>query len=88
MRNSILCISSLKIIETLTMSLKELRGQFCKSPPHVGPDALGRLVGDLDTVLKDTDWEVFGRHGAEEETVVLVDFVRFFRHVFDHVLHG
>ena len=70
------------------MSLKELWGQFCKSPPHIGPDAPGWLVGDLDTVLKDTDWEVFGWHGAEEETVVLVDFVRFFRHVFDHVLHG
>lgn len=69
------------------MLLKELWSDLSKSPPHVGTDALGWFIGDLDTVLEDTDREVFGGHGAEEESEVLVDLVRLLRHVFDHVLH-
>lgn len=70
------------------MLLKELRSDLGKGPPHVGADALGRFIGDLDTVLEDTDREVFGGHGAEEESEVLMDLVRFLRHILDHVLHG
>lgn len=48
---------------------------------------LGRLVGDLDGVLQDTDREALIRHGAEEKSEVTVDDGVTDREAFDDVLH-
>lgn len=49
---------------------------------------LGRLVGDLDGVLQDADREALIRHGAEEQSEVIVDDSITDREAFDDVLHA
>ena len=71
----------------LTIVFKEGWRDFSEGTTQVGPQSFGRLVGDLDGVLKDSDWEVFGRHGGQEESEIIVDVVRLLLHVLDHVLH-
>lgn len=70
------------------MFFKELRSDFGKGFFYVGTDVFGRFIGDFDIVLEDIDREVFGGYGVEEESEVFVDFVRFFRYIFDYVFYG
>lgn len=41
---------------------------------QIGAQAFRTLVGHLDTVLQDSDWEQIGRVGREPETEVIVHF--------------
>lgn len=70
------------------MFFKELGSDFGKGFFYVGTDVFGWFIGDFDIVLEDIDREVFGGYGVEEEAEVFMDFVRFFRYVFDYVFYG
>lgn len=69
----------------LTILLKESWHHLSKRSLRVCPQALGRLIGDLNTVLKHADREMFSRHGGEEEPEVVMDLSRIFLHVFDDI---
>ena len=56
-----------------TVGFEGLWLHFTERSSDVGAQALGWLVGHLDTVLQNTHGETLGRHGAEEEAVVRVN---------------
>ena len=65
------------------MFFKKVWRYFSESSLQIGPETFRRFVGDLDTVLENRNWETLGGHWTQEESEVLVNFFRFFRHFFN-----
>lgn len=72
----------------LTVFFEETRSHFQEGTSGVGPQTFGWFVRNLDTVLKNTDREMFRRHRRKEKSKIIVDLLRCLLHAFNEVFHG
>ena len=72
----------------LTMPFKVGSRNFQKWSFQIGSYALWRFVDNLDTGLENGDWEGLGRHGAEEQTEIVVNIFWFLGHLFHDRFQG
>ena len=53
---------------------------------QVSPHTSGRLSGELDTILKDRDWEIVSGHRCQVEAEVTIDIILLIAEVDDNSL--